>query len=72
MLDRGRASTKLGLGGLLDEDCHCCSLKALIFQYALVEMVAWRLLSSGGTHSWAQESWELVRGTGSDGGCVKE
>jgi hypothetical protein len=34
------ASTKSGLGGLLAEDCHCCSQRALIFRFALVEMVA--------------------------------
>jgi hypothetical protein len=34
------ASTKLGLGRLLAEDCHCCNERALILQFALVEMVA--------------------------------
>jgi hypothetical protein len=42
------------LGGLFAEDCHCCSQKALILRFALVEMVAGRLGSSSGTHCWAQ------------------
>jgi hypothetical protein len=36
-------STKSGLGELFAEDCHCCSQRALILQFALVEMVAGRL-----------------------------
>jgi hypothetical protein len=49
-------STKSGLGGLLAEDCYCCSQRELILQFALVEIVAGRLGSSSGTHCWAQES----------------
>ncbi len=62
----GGASTKSGLGGLLAEDCHCCSQRALILQFALVEMAAGHLGLSSGTHCWAQENWEAARGAGSD------
>jgi hypothetical protein len=66
----GGASTKSGLGGLLAEDRHCCSHRALIFWFALVEMVAGRLELLGGTHCWAQESGEAARGACSAGGNV--
>jgi hypothetical protein len=62
----GEASTKSGLGGLLAEDCHCCSQRALILRFALVKMAAGHLGSSSETHCWAQESWEVARGPGSD------
>jgi hypothetical protein len=52
----GGASIKLGLGGLLAEDCHCCNQWVLILQLALVKMVAEHLGLSSGTHCWAQES----------------
>ncbi len=63
----GGASTKPRLGGLLAENCHCCSQRALILRYALVEMAAGHLGSSSGTHCWAQASWEAARGAGSGG-----
>jgi hypothetical protein len=44
------ASLRSGLGGLLAEDCHCCSQRALIMRFALVEMAAGHLGSSSGTH----------------------
>jgi hypothetical protein len=40
------ASTTSRLGGLVAEDCHCCSQRALVLQFALVEMAAGRLGSS--------------------------
>jgi hypothetical protein len=63
------ASTKLGLGGHLAEDCHSCSQRAFIFLFALVEIVAGRLWLSGGTHCRAQvltgrnfpEGFQLLR-----------
>jgi hypothetical protein len=63
------ASTRTGLGGLLAEECHCCSQRAFILRFALVEMVAGLLGSSWRTHCWAQESWEVVRGGGIDAGA---
>jgi hypothetical protein len=66
----GGASTKSGLGGLFAEDCHCCSQRALILRFALVEMVAGHLGSSSGTHCWAQESCKAARGAGSDAECM--
>ncbi len=62
----GGASTKSGLGGLLAEDCHCCSQRALILQFAHVEIAAGHLRTSSGTHCQAQESWEATRGAGSE------
>ncbi len=56
----------MGLGGLLAEDCHCCSQRAFILRFALVKMAAGHLGSSSGTHCWAQGSWEAARGAGSD------
>jgi hypothetical protein len=52
------------------EDYHCCSHRVLISWFALLEMVAGRLGSSGGTHCWAQECWVVAMGAGSDGGGV--
>jgi hypothetical protein len=64
----GRASTKSGLGGLGDEDCHCCNLKVLFLWLALVEMVVGCRGSSWGTRCWAQESWEVASNVGSCAG----
>ncbi len=56
------ASTKSVLGLLFAEDCHCCSHRAVISRFALVEVAAGHLGSSGGTHCCAQESWEAAMG----------
>jgi hypothetical protein len=58
----GGASTRLQLGGLYTEDCHCCSQMVLIVWFAMVEMVAGRLGSSWETQFLAQDSWDVARG----------
>ncbi len=62
------ALTKLGFGVLLSDDCHCCSKRVLILQFALVEMVAGNWESSWETHCWAQEGREVTRVAGSGSG----
>ncbi len=52
------------------EDCHCCSQRASIFCFALVEMVAGHLGLSWGTQFLAQDSLVVARGAGSDAGGV--
>ncbi len=65
------ASTKLGLGGILAEVCHCCSQKALILQFALIKMASGHLELSlkpiagpkrarrqQGVHDLTQWAWE--------------
>jgi hypothetical protein len=70
LVPRG-ATTKLQLGGLFAGDCHCCSHRAVIFWFAIIEMATGRLWSSGGTHRCTQEIWEMERGSGSgEGGVV--
>jgi hypothetical protein len=56
------ASTKKEFEEVFAEDCHCCSQRAIVLHFALVEHVAGRLGSFSGTHCLDQESRAEARG----------